>query len=505
MSFETIYDNITQKGLEIAGTGTVRVSARIDVKTPLKKVLGVHATAFPGGTEQTDGEARITGRVVTRVVYIDENGDFNSEERSDTFNERFPLKEGMGQVIPYATVLETNITDTSPGGIDAASTISVSLLGICAKTVRYVTDLKGDAECKRDQMAVSSFAHTLTERFEEQETFDLSQNCEGILGTDVTAAIRDINSGDGKVTVKGTINANVLASRGGEDARAYNTNYDWDFTKTITAKEIGIEDLVQGNLVVTAVTVKAERTTKPEVKITVELMFCGHSVTRIPVDYVVDCFCYENALEFNRTPLDAVTAAPQHNSVTDIEGNMLMPDGSPFIAKVLTTDGARITGINVIPADNKITLEGVVTANMVYECEEHGIHAQPAMVPFSSVIKLEGVTPSHAIQVSASVINCNIKARRGRELLVDARLALSVCANSVTTSEILCEVTAGAPTARDDSAITILIAAENETLWDLAKRTATPTAEILRQNPTLPQAIPTGERILIYRQQVINF
>ena len=97
-------------------------------------------------------------------------------------------------------------------------------------------------------------------------------------------------------------------------------------------------------------------------------------------------------------------------------------------------------------------------------------------------------------------MNCNVKARRGRELLVDARLGVNVAVHTGAEQGLVQDVTLGAQKMRDQHAITIHVAASGETVWDIAKRVSIPTAEIIRQNQGLERGISEGDRIIIYSQ-----
>ena len=109
--------------------------------------------------------------------------------------------------------------------------------------------------------------------------------------------------------------------------------------------------------------------------------------------------------------------------------------------------------------------------------------------------------PEYGTSVAVTPLSCNVKARRGRELLVDARVGVNVAAHAGADVKILSDVTLGAEKMPEDHAITIHVAAGGETLWDIAKRASIPTAEIVRQNPTVERGINAGDRLVIYNQQ----
>jgi hypothetical protein len=286
----------------------------------------------------------------------------------------------------------------------------------------------------------------------------------------------------------------------------YNDTIEFDFSKTITDKIIGIDDSVTGAVMISSVEVKAENSSgKPELVIMARLTFMGHTIKTTHVDQIVDAFGFEHNLEFARGNMERVAVLPQNNSMIEVEGNITMPDKSPFITKILSSSASRINSVNIVPANDKIMIEGVMATQVVYECEEKQTHAHPVQVPFSTTLKIDGVSTTHTLQAFATIMSVSVKARRGRELLVDARIGVNISATSIETQTLLVDITAGEIKPSDDSAMVIYIVGENETLWDIAKRISCRSAEIIAQNPHAQEGLKMGEKIFIYRQQVVSF
>ena len=506
MAFETIYGTGTIGRPEPLARAAVRVESRVELKAQAKKVVSTTAKVFLGEVERTEAEVRITGRVVTRVIFIDEHDGWNSEEKSDNFTEKLILKDASSvvSVMPALNIIDTKVAE-STGMVEAVHTVEVGLLGIITREVRWVSDLKGDLEVRREEVTLSSFSKTVMQRFEIEERLDLDKGCEGVLGTDVSASIRDLVMGEGKINMRGILAANISAVRSGEGHNVYNDNHEVEFLTQVTLPGVGLDDRVFGNVVVTNLTVRAENKTKPELVLVVELCFMGQVMTAQRITQVTDAFAYDNDLEFTRTGTETATMLTPSNITAEVEGNLNMAEGSPFIARILSVEGARIATINMIPANDKVTAEGVMNVNLVYECEEKNVHTHNIQLPFSTVVRMEGCGTNHGIFASVVILNTKIKARRGRELFIDARLGINLSASTTDTQTVLGNVIVGEAKTRDDSAIMIYTAEGRETLWDIAKRISVPMAEIVRQNPHLEHDVKPGDKVFIYRQIAVNF
>jgi len=506
MSFEVVYGTKALRNLSQIAKAQVKVDSRVEVAH--RKVLETSARCFLGEVMHEGSEVRLSGRVVTRVVYMDEHDAFNSEERTDNFNEKLILAgaETVVSITPTAHILETKVVDSnSTNHVEVQNVIDITILGLVSTDMSFVRDLQGDVEVRREKVALSTFGMKLESRFEVEETIDLDKNCEGVLGTDLSAYIRDIIVGDGKVTVKGAVCVNVMGVRRVEEVSVYNDMMEFDFSKTITNAQIGLNDHVMGSISVTNIQVRAESKERPQLVVTAELNFAGHTVMNEEIEQISDSFSFTNALSFNQRAVPGAAALPQHNSVIEVDGNVSMNDKTPFITRVVSVGHSVINSINIVPVNDKITIEGVMTTALTFECEERHLHATMITVPFHATVKIDGISATHAIQSHMVVLSAKVKARRGKELLVDARLGLSIASHTVKTQNILSDVILGDVIPRDDSAILIYTVGAGETLWDVAKRINCRMSEIIAGNPEAEHGLKAGDKIFIYRQQVVNF
>ena len=509
MAIEVVSGKKAVRNLEHLAKASAKVESRVELKSPAKQILETSARCFVGEIERNDNEVRISGRVVTRVIYVDESDAFNSEERTDNFSERLVLKDAslITGLVPAAHVMDTRVVDTSnPAFVETVSVVDVVMLGITTREATYVRELRGEVEMRTAEVKHATFGVGVSSVFEVEERIDLDRNCVGILGTDLNATIRDIIVGEGKATVKGVVTANIIAVRGGDSQTLYSDNVEFDFTKTITNKAITIDDIVNGAVSVTHVAIKAETDDgRPKLLVTAELAFYGHTVTTETITQVADAFSFTNQLNFVAGSVESIQAAPQVNQVAEVEGNVTMPQTSPFITKILAVGQSKITQINIVPADGKVVVEGTLATAVSLECEEGRIHPQSVSVPFTQTLKIDGINAGHSIQVFATVMTAKIKARRGRELLVDAKISFNVASSLIQTQNMVVDVVVGEQIQTDDAAILIYTVSESETLWDVAKRIACRTSEIVRQNPEVEDGVKAGDKIFIYRKTVVNF
>jgi hypothetical protein len=333
---------------------------------------------------------------------------------------------------------------------------------------------------------------------------ELDKNCEGILGIDANATIRDIVCGENKVSIKGIIAVNVLGVKSTENGTvAYNTYDSIDFTKTFTVNGVRGSDIAIGNVAVVGKSIKIE--TGAILNVDIELSFNGVTYADREIATVVDAVSFTKELSFDFADLEQTKPYPQINSYIDIENNINLTEGTPYISRVLSVDGVKIGALNILPLDNKISVEGIFSATVIWETENGEVNNYDMELPISFSVRADGIDTGKNVRAVITPVVLNVKARRGVELLIDARLSATVTVSTETETRVATDIITGADKVADDTAIHIHIVGDNETVWDIAKRTNIPSAELIENNPNLAGGCVAGDKVVVYHHKAINF
>jgi LysM repeat protein len=367
-----------------------------------------------------------------------------------------------------------------------------------------VSGIFGDTETKTEKTKLGSFDKTITERFNVGDTMELDKSCEGVLGIDANAAIRDIVCGENKVSVKGIIAVNILGVKSTENGTAaYNAFDTIDWTKTFTVSGVSNNDIAIGDIAIANKNIKIEAGAMLNVDI--ELAFNGITYTNTDITNVVDALSFTKDISFDFTDIEQAEPYPQINSYLDIENNINLTDGTPYISRVLSVDGAKVGSLNILPLDNKISVEGILSAAVLWETENGEVSNYDMELPISFSVRADGIDTDKNVTAVVTPIILNVKARRGVELLIDARLSATVMASRSTDARVVTDIVMGADKIADDAAVHIHIVGENETLWDIAKRTNIPSAELIANNPNLANGCIVGDKVVVYHHKSIAF
>lgn len=504
---EVIYNDLVGQELLVVEDVQLKTDHKAELPEGAKKVVGVTCHVYPQNTEAKGSEVVVTGDTVIRLIYINEFDKYDSKDVVTPFENKIVTNDltGINGIFSTVSVLDCQ-WEIQDNYVNLSNILGVTIKGVKERNERLVADLSGDVEVKKLEQKVLSFNLVLQDKFEVEDNLELEQNCEGVLGVDANAFVKDVACADGKVSVKGVVAVNMIGVKTVDNSSVpYNTTTEIDFAKNIMATGVSAEDLASGTVVVSAVSMHIESTNKGSVLVlNITLAFHGCAYVYQNFSTVVDAISFDKELSFETSNIERTQMLPQINTTVDIENNLNMPANMPYIARVLAVDGVQIKNLNVTAADGKAVLEGVITANVLVENEEHLISNYLAEAPFQTSVRMDSIDSDYTLEASVSPMLLNVKARRGVELLIDAKLGISVQATNKRTMNVVTAVIVGSPKTDDGSAIRIYIIGEKENLWDLAKRTNLGSAELIKQNPNLENGCTPGERIVVYRHENVN-
>ena len=309
---------------------------------------------------------------------------------------------------------------------------------------------------------------------------------------DGQAVVSEAVADDGKVTVVGTVNAAVSYV---EDGRLETVRFEIPFTEEITADGAEEGDRVSAVAVVRNCKIVLAGVTGANI-----VRFEGDIALRVSVvrmsgtEVVNDLFMLTNETEITRGTAKYRVFCGQNYISEKVTGTAPLGE-RPDAQSVVAVPYARCTVARTERTETGVTVEGVLTADVVYR-DENGLNSVRAEVPFSFDRTGDFGENLHAV---CSVESVGAKARRGTDIDIDATVGISLSSYCEGETAYISEVVAGAEKEQNTAAISLYIAQEGDTMWELCKAlTATPD-EIMGQNPALTVPLKEGERVVYFR------
>ena len=504
---EVLMENLVEQSLATLDNVQLKIEQKSSLPANAKKIVGVTCQLLNQNSNIENNEITVTGNIATRIVFINEFDKFDSEDVVEAFEKKITVKDyaGVNQVYAYVSLVNSSwrLTDEK---IALENILSVNVQGVKAHELQIVNNLTGDVEVQKVEQQILTFNAKVNDKCEITENIELESTCEGVLGVNVNPYLKDVYVDNGKIGMKGTMIVNVLGLKMNENGSVpYNFTREVDFAKSIAVNGVTSADIACGNLIVDNVKMHIENNQKGAVLVLViDGKFIGDVYTNHKFSMVADAISFNKELTFKTTQINYNETLPQVNTTVDIENNINLAPNSPYISHVVAVDSARVNDLQVSTTDNKVLLEGILVVNLMLENEEHLITGERYEVPFQTYVRMENLDRDYSTFVNVVPLMVNVKARRGTELLVDAKLGITVQASMKKSMLIMNNLEEGNTKIDDGSAIRIYIIGEKENLWDLAKRTNLSCESLLQQNPNLENGCTPGERIVVYRHENVN-
>lgn len=165
---------------------------------------------------------------------------------------------------------------------------------------------------------------------------------------------------------------------------------------------------------------------------------------------------------------------------------------------IMVTGNIVVTDKNV--SDDKVTVEGIVKANIIYKTFEEDIAFGNVSgdIPFTTVIDMVG-----AKEGMKSILNCTLEGieahLEGNSIAVKAMVDISTKVFHEVKKEFISDVIEGeGEAAEKNSSIIIYVVGKGDTLWNLAKKYNTTVDELIKINSIdNPDVINEGDKLIV--------
>ena len=466
----------------------------------VSRVLGLVADARTVSVEALEGEATYLGRVNFKLLYLDTEGEPRSLDYFADFTEvlKADIKAGStlnGQIY----VLETDITTDNELKLSAVVEITVFVME------------KSDSEClvgapedcyeEKAFIEVPTLVGTKNAEIEVSEEKAVGGDITRVLLADTDVTITALRAGDGIVFMGGDYEATVTYFENNEIKTA---RFNIPFSEELLFDGVSMGDNIIGypSIKSTRVVlsgVEGDNALRIESLISVKLFAFAKRTHAV----VGDVFMLTNELDVERE---------EHNFCT-LEKNMFF--GDKFVSSAMLAESRPAVRdiVGVISSQNSIagtkyenemlTIEGVVGATILYT-DENGFNSVKAELPYSLEFKAD-IPANSDIRVSGIVQDINARVKRDREIEVSTKLEFNVEVWSAKNCITLKKVIIGQEKELNQSAVSVFIASDGDSIWDVAKALSATPKNIISQNPKIEEGIKEGDKVMYFRQINVSF
>lgn len=146
-----------------------------------------------------------------------------------------------------------------------------------------------------------------------------------------------------------------------------------------------------------------------------------------------------------------------------VEGDIIVPDIKPDIAKILQTNG-KISLDNVEVAIDKVNFTGKIDFAILYSADgiDKPLHSMTASLAIDDFINIDGVNKDIDVNVNCEIIHLDCRLLNGRKLYIKSVAELKAKAMSATVSQVVTNITGIQEVQLQKSSLTLSRTVENK-------------------------------------------
>lgn len=495
------------KCIQISNLPTLNIKSQlnmnIDSNTNIKQVLNVETCLIDSQIEPLSNKALIKGTIGVKVVYVDVDNMFNTLSDSITFTETIASENITSscqitisncQFIAEFENTDKNINILIEGTVDCFCNLNSGLNIFKPTDSNLIT--------KKSTLQTCSCLQQINKTTTYEYDCKIDAKINKVLSYDSKIVIEDSKCYEGYILINGQIINTILCEIETDGNNAITiTNNSTPFKCEIEAS-LSDNDCIADicafiNLNSTQITTEiGDNYTKFNFEYSI--VSSGFVYKNSSMDIIEDLYSLDTDIEPISNAYNLCKKTPYFKLSENVDTEITLTEElnvDEIIGMINTS--SSITQYSV--KENSITIEGVISGNLLYLDENRETKHLPTQLPYSINIKQELKEDVCGLHLSVVPIACKCKIKRGNTLMVDYELCVSGSAYTNQQLNLIDNVKLGKRLEYGDIAFQICIAHNNESCWDLCKRLHVTKEQLLNSNSDLPDTYMGGEKIIIYR------
>lgn len=509
---ENIYDKVlTMKKYKLASDQLlIESNISIEGQEDVVKVLSVNSTVdVDRPIETLTGECLIAGKIITNVVYLTADGNVGNNIVVSGFSHKL-VNENIvsgSKLSLNVSVVNTELNKLINNQIKIITTLNIDGVLVKNNEVQYLKDCESGSYVKQEERQIISLMGDYCEKFKEQLVAVVKTGVKKVLMTNIDCTVKDFAVGPNFVSVQCELCAKVVYVDAQENSELQTITISKDIKQEIEAQNVSKETMIDLYAVVLnegILTEIAENEKDVQISIDVPIMVCINAYECNKVLSVSDVYSTKNILSIQNDSVENDKLCQPECIDCKVEGNVILSDNQPRIDKCYGAINARATASNAYVQNGELTIEGIISATVIYLNDElGGVQSVDIEVPYVIDKKVD-IEEGVLIEPTVALFDVDVIVKRGREIYFDARAKAFVNITKCESFSLLSNVQAVGEEKPKDSAIEIYFAKAGETFWEIAKNLKIPSEIIRNQNPELSDPLEKDQNIALYYQKEKN-
>jgi len=485
-----------------------------DSKPDVNEVLSCHGKVRMKDVRVGDDRINISGDLDLNILYSSDKG----EDAVYAMNSSLPIED-----VIYMDGLEKDMKVKLTTGLEhldcevindrklgVKSVIALAAAADRVHKVDVVVPSEGNGMAFLEgKLSMEEVVAETKDRFTVKEEITLPQTAAAvgeILSSEFYLADQEIRPMDGKVMVRSNLMVDILYS----DDQGTGTVHVWSekipFSGYLEAEGITPKSIVDMDLTIDETSIKTGLDDDGEPRILdVDVTILGElSAWDVSEkDVVTDAYAPGMETEVLRETITyPVSIGRAKNQFSLKEKITLDKDDRPMLQAGKAWGTLHIQEVEA--EDDMIEVEGVLTVEIMYFCEEddHAVCMVKKGIPFNQKIEMKGVTSEDEVSAKGNVEEIDFQILSDKEGELFASIMLEVAAKRQEMAQLVTDIRLKDPEKlhKNMAGAVIYTVQPGDSLWTIAKRFDTTIDRILMVNDIEdPDVIYPGQKILIIK------
>lgn len=462
--------------------------------TNVAKVLSVAVDARATSVEAQDGYAQVGGRVNFRLAYLSKDGMPKGVDYNADFTARVDGVFVEGDNV-WADVVISESDVNAGDTLTLTAVLEVTVSAIKRDEIEALTNADDCFVTKKEIYMPTFIAQkSVVVPFDDEK--NVGGEIESVLGLSTTVVPLKSIATDGGANAKLAVYAFVTYVEEGEiKQHSFEIPLEEEFNLDGVQEGDAIKLYAQtksSKIVLQGVTDDNTIRVEGEVQIKVQAFRCSKT------EIVSDLFMLSNQTEIELKTANYTCFDGCGYFVKGVSGSATLSDNKPAAIEVCALPYARCyTTRAYVSEDNNLVVEGVANTDIIYR-DENGFNSVRAEIPFA-VSAPSDIPFSKDVRVECRIQRIDAVVRREREFDITFDVAIAVCGFSPLEATYISAVNVGEERPQNNSALSVYVASESDTMLDVCSALSAMPADILAQNPDLSEPFAPDTKIVYFR------
>ena len=440
-------------------------------------------------------EVKYDGVGVFSILY--KNGEeIKNLEVGVEYGFKFPCEDILIGTELIGQVLIKDCKVSMRNGVVFASGI-VTFLGeyISNKETTFPSNYDGMI-IKNSEGEFSKVISSQSGEYKIEDEFSLKYSIKNILCHTEQVKIEKVESGIGACVIEGEIGLSLVFLVLNEQ-KIVKELKSIPFRVEIENKEITSESVVKACVSIIDTSYKVFVDENKDVStISVESKICANitAYEKQTFSYIDDLYSLDNEVCAKKEKVEVLRVLPLEIKNEKISGEISFTGQEEN--KFISSTCEKLVDYDYSILGDKLTISGVVMAKLLFSGADGGIQCSEVLCPFSHTIDIES---NKQVDIKASICNFSVEVNKNT-LNYQFILQLLVSSFEKSYYYVIIDVENLGQRKKCESAISVYIPNENDSLWDICKRLGVSEEYILQTNKELSFPLSKDERIVIYRE-----